>query len=490
MHRIGILALLHESNTFIQSPTTLERFQEDVAVFGEEVLCKFADSHHEVGGFIDGLAGQEIVPIGAYRATPAGPIPETTWETIVNDLLARTEGAKPLDGLLIAVHGAAVAEHIGDADGDFLSRVRQLVGSKTPIIATLDPHANLSAQMVQACDAITAYRTNPHLDQHARGLEAARLILRMIDHEIRPTMAAEYLPMVINIERQSTDEPHLKRIYDFANKQLEDPGVLSNSIILGFPYADVSEMGTAVLVVTDNDQAMACEKASQLRDILWESREAMQGVLISIEEALDQVESNPMRRFCLLDMGDNVGGGSAADGTLIAMALQSRRVGPSFVCIYDPESVLMCRQASPGQRIKLKVGGKTDSQHGPPWECSVILKSIHSGRFSEDRPRHGGITEFDQGPSVVVEAIDAPITLLITSRRMVPFSLNQLISCGLEPTKFRVLVAKGVHAPLAAYRDVCDAMLRVNTPGSTCSDLFQLNYLNRRTPLFPFERDF
>ncbi|MFM8214149.1 MAG: MlrC C-terminal domain-containing protein, partial [Pirellula sp.] len=107
-----------------------------------------------------------------------------------------------------------------------------------------------------------------------------------------------------------------------------------------------------------------------------------------------------------------------------------------------------------------------------------------------DRPRHGGISYFDQGPSVVVQATEAPMTILLTSRRMVPFSLNQLTSCGLDPRSFRVLVAKGVHAPLAAYREVCQRFLRVNTPGSTCADVVQLDYRHRRKPLFPFEKEF
>lgn len=489
MLRIGILALLHESNTFIQSPTTLERFQQDVVLFGDELIAKFAKSHHEVGGFIEGLADTQIVPIGAYRATPAGAIPQETWETIVQDLIERTGQALPLDGLLIAAHGAAVAQHAPDADGNFLSRIRELVGNQIPIVATLDAHANLSAMMVASCDVLTAYRTNPHLDQHARGLEAATLLKKILNGQIRPAMCAELLPMVINIERQSTDEPHLKRIYDLADQQLQHPEVLSNSILLGFPYADVHEMGSAVIVVTDNNPELARTMAKQLYDAIWNSRDQMQGVLISIDAALDQVESQPDKRFCLLDMGDNVGGGSAGDGTTIAHALSVRRLGPSFVCIYDPDSVRKCQVKACLDTIELQLGGKTDSQHGPPWACKALIKSFHHGRFSEDRPRHGGITEFDQGDSVVLESLEAPITILLTSKRMVPFSLNQLNSCGVDPERFRILVAKGVHAPLAAYREVCDAFLRVNTPGSTCADLFQLNYQHRRKPLFPFENN-
>jgi microcystin degradation protein MlrC len=115
---------------------------------------------------------------------------------------------------------------------------------------------------------------------------------------------------------------------------------------------------------------------------------------------------------------------------------------------------------------------------------------LHEGKFREDRPRHGGITEFNQGPTVVLKCIDSPITILVTSKRMVPFSLHQLSSCGLDPTAFRILVAKGVHAPLAAYREVCQRFLRVNTSGSTCADIHQLHYDHRRHPLFPLERDF
>ncbi|MFM8401540.1 MAG: M81 family metallopeptidase, partial [Pirellula sp.] len=224
-------------------------------------------------------------PIGAYRATPAGAIPKETWERIVEDLLGRTRSALPLDGLLIAAHGAAVAEHARDADGDFLSRIRQLVGPDLPIVATLDPHGNLSSRMVTACNALTAYRTNPHLDQHARGLEAAEILTKTLRREIRPVMHAEYLPLVINIERQSTDEPHLKRIYEIADRQLENPKAISNSILLGFPYADVPEMGSAVVAVTDNDPELARGMAKELYDAIWEARDAMLGVLIPIETA-------------------------------------------------------------------------------------------------------------------------------------------------------------------------------------------------------------
>src|SRR6185436_5309873 len=121
--------------------------------------------------------------------------------------------------------------------------LRNRFGRKFPIIGTLDLHANVSPKMVAACDALTAYRTNPHLDQRRCGIDAARLMARTLRGEVKPTMAAAVPPLAINIEKQPTAEKPCKTIYDYANEMLGDAGVLSNSIALGFPYADVAEMG-------------------------------------------------------------------------------------------------------------------------------------------------------------------------------------------------------------------------------------------------------
>jgi len=406
---------------------------------------------------------------------------------LVARLLAIVAATNKLDGILVAPHGAAVSQSAADADGYWLSKMREQVGSDLPIIGTLDAHANLSQAMIQACNALVAYRTNPHLDQRARGIEAATLMVRTLRGEVRPTMAACFPPLVINIERQCTSEPHLQRQYQYADRQLSQPSVLSNSILLGFPYADVAEMGAATIVVTNNDLALAQQLADDLAKQLWQHRDDFVGQLVSLDAALQTCEADNESRCCLLDMGDNVGGGSAADGTTLAAALLERRLGPSFVCLYDPEAVEICIAAGVGTRLNLAVGGKVDDRHGIPLDVEARVVSLHSGRFREDVPRHGGIVDFDQGATAVIESIDGRLTMMVTSRRMVPFSLQQVLSCQLDPQQFRILVAKGVNAPLAAYREVCDKFVRVNTIGSTSADLQQLDFCNRRRPLFPFE---
>ena len=339
--------------------------------------------------------------------------------------------------------------------------------------------------MVAACDALVAYRSNPHLDQRDRGLEAARLMVRTLRGEIRPVQAAAFPRIAINIERQLTTEPHCRRLYEQADRQLAEPGVLSNSILLGFPYADVAEMGSAVLVVADGDRALAQRLADELAEWLWRHRSDFVARLVSIDDAVERAYREP-GPVCLLDMGDNVGGGSPADSTFLAQALDRRGEGRALVCLYDPAAVKVAAAAGPGARVRLAAGGHTDERHGEPLETDFTVVSLHDGKFRETQARHGGFTDCDQGPTAVVRT-DRGLTAILTSLRMPPFSLGQITSCGLDPEKFQVLVAKGVIAPVAAYAPICRALIRVNTPGVTTADMAALSYSHRRRPLFPFE---
>ncbi len=493
--RIGILSIQHESNTFVRSPTTLADFKHDVLACGEEVRRVFQHSTHELGGFFVGLAetGLEAVPLFAARAVPSGLVTRETLDQLVETMLEQLDAAGPLDGLLVAPHGAAVCESIRDMDGYWLELVRERVGKSVPIVCTLDCHANVSQRMVDACNATIAYRTNPHLDQYDRGLEAANFMARIVAGSVRPTQAACLTPVVMNIERQHTEAEPCRSLYVEADQMLKREGVLSNSVVLGFPYADVNEMGTSFIVVTDDNLELATELVNQLGDTFLTRREQFVAQLVGIEETLDRAAqlAGPV---CLLDMGDNIGGGSAADGTLILHSLQQRalqRRGGStyFACLFDPEATQRAIAAGVGGRVPaLAMGGKLDHRLGPPLVADVDVISIHDGKFTENEVRHGGKTNYDMGPTVIVET-DFGLTLMLNSHRTPPFSLKQLTSCGIDPSRYQLLVAKGVQAPLAAYRPVCPNAMRVNTPGPTCADMEQLVYNHRRRPLFPFERE-
>jgi microcystin degradation protein MlrC len=190
-------------------------------------------------------------------------------------------------------------------------------------------------------------------------------------------------------------------------------------------------------------------------------------------------------------MGDNVGGGSPADGTALAHALIHRGIAGGFVCVCDPEAARLAAEAGTGATLDLAVGGKSlewaDVAAAGPITGRWRVRAISDGRFTESQPRHGGATAFDQGLTAVLVHVSG-LTVMATTRRTAPFSLGQLRHAELDPASFTHLVAKGVHAPVAAYGEVCPSFVRVDTPGVTSANLGRLTYRHRRRPLHPFER--
>jgi microcystin degradation protein MlrC len=249
-------------------------------------------------------------------------------------------------------------------------------------------------------------------------------------------------------------------------------------------------MGSAAIVVTNDDAAAARRQADALGTALWEARESFVPRLLGADEAIDEALRLP-GPVCLLDMGDNVGGGSPADGTVLARGLQRRGVAGSFACVRDAAAAAAAHATGLGGQLRIAVGGRDPSWRGvadaEPLVASWTVTHLSDGRFRETKPRHGGASEFDQGPTAVL-ATAAGLTVMVTTHRMAPFSLEQVRHVGLAPASLRLLAAKGVHAPVAAYAEVCPSFVRVDTPGVTTADAARLPYRHRRRPLFPWER--
>ena len=484
MKRVGIVGLLQESNTFLTETTRRSHFEMDLLLRGEGIRETMAGAPHEVGGFFAGLAEAaeevEAVPLFLARALPYGRIDQADFERLVEELLEAVAAAGPLDGILAAPHGATVAYGHDDADGWWLGRLRDLVGPDVPIIASLDPHANLSPAMVAATDAIVAYRSNPHLDQRETGQRAALLMIETLAGRVRPTQAAAYPPMAINIRSQNTFESPMRELYEALGALADRPGVVSHSVILGFPYADVPEMGSAVLVVTEGDATLARE----LGEEMWQQRRRFEPVQTSVEDAIGLALARPSRPVVLLDMGDNVGGGSPGDSNAIAREwLRSGDGTSAFVCLHDPVAVVAAEEAGAGRTIEGAIGDPADPLSGP-WR----VRSLHEGVFHESQARHGGFSVFDQGRTAVLETPEGSLVAMVTTRRMAPFSLAQMPAFGLDPAVFTAIIAKGVIAPMAAYAPVAKGgFVHVDSPGVTRADMTKLVHEKRRRPLFPFE---
>lgn len=484
--RVGIISILQESNTFIQGTTNLKDFQNDILSEGDSIREKFQNSHHEIGGFFKGLEKQgiEAVPLLVARALPYGIINADCWNHLMSRLDKVLEISGELDGVLAAPHGATVAQNHADADGFWLGKLRMVMGKK-PIVATADPHGNLSARQSDSVDALLSYRTNPHLDQFDRGLEAAELIGAILNKKVIPTKTTIYLPFAVNIFCQNSSEYPLGPFLNLVESVRNKPKVLAVSVFLGFPYADVPQMGAAVCVMTDNDPDLALKYANQLSQAWLERKNEFNPKLRTVAESVTGMINLPSP-ICALDMGDNVGGGSPGDSTILVHELNIQKVFPFFAVIADPEVVTEAEKIGVGNNGGFQVGAKHDRFHGEPLVLNAKVVFLGDGKFTESNPTHGGFTQFDQGKTAILQTVEGN-TIMVTSRRMVPFSLNQLLSFGIDPKQYKVLVVKGVHAPLAAYKRVCESIVRVDTPGVTSASLKRLPYQNRRIPMFPFE---
>jgi microcystin degradation protein MlrC len=311
---------------------------------------------------------------------------------------------------------------------------------------------------------------------------------RTLRGEIKPTQAAAFPPLSINVERQETASSPCRELFAAADRQLQTPRVLSNSVCLGFAYADVAEMGTSALAVTDDNPTFAQQLADELAGYLWEHRQQFVGQAVAVDEAIQRAMQLE-EPVCLLDTGDNIGGGSPGDGTWLSHALDRSGVARSLVCLVDPAVVSQCEAAGVGKTVRLSIGGRGGPLQGPPFAGEMAILDLCDGDFEEVQPLHGGFAKFDQGRTAVLRT-GAGLTLIVTSQRVPPFSLGQITRAGLNPARFRVLVAKGVVAPIAAYRAVCNHFIRVATPGVATTDMAQLRHEHRRRPLFPFETDF
>ena len=488
--RVGIAGFLHESNTFATPPTNYDDFARTSLTRGEDLLRRWTGAHHEIGGMIEQSKQEsfEVVPLLATFAVPGGTVRAEAFERIASELLVSIGAALPLDGLLLALHGATVSDEFPDADGEILSRVRKLVGPGLPIINTLDLHANISAEMIVAANATVVYRSNPHLDQKERGKEAARLMGRTLRGEIRPVQALEMPPMIIQMCRQYTNESPACDLYASIDQVLGWNGILSASIAMGFYYADVEDMGAAFVAVADNDRDLAQQGARFLADHAWGMRRQLVGNLPSPEEAVRRAVAAEKTPVVLMDVGDNVGGGSPGDSTILFAEVLRQNAKNALVVLCDPESVTRCLKAGPGKRVELKVGAKTDQRHDAPISLLGTVRTLHDGRYVETQVRHGGWSNYDQGITAVVETGEQH-TIVLTSRRMAPMSLEQLLSLGIHPERKQLLIVKGVVAPRAAYEPIASQVIVTGTPGVTCDDPRQFGYRRRRIPLYPLELD-
>ncbi len=495
---VAIGGIVHETNTFNASKTDMAVFEESIRgasgiLRGQAIVDELSDSNDTMTGFIQGAAanGLEVYPTILAGPQTLGTVNGDTFDALTQELIERLQSTPKLDGILLFLHGTMVAESHPHADAEVVRRIRAQLGDGIPIVVAHDFHANVSEEIVKLTTALVTYKQNPHLDAKQAGEQAARILADTIAGRVKPVQAIEKPPMMYNLIFQNTYAEPFKSVTDESIRLERNPKILAASVPGGYQWSDIPAMGPSVIVVTDNDPELARREAKRLADMLWGTRDKLRLDMPDPAEAVRRAMAAPKFPVSLMDAGDNIGGGSPGDSTLILDELLKQKATGWVVVMCDPEANEAAFRVGVGGAFDALVGGKTDSQHGKPVRVRGRVRSLSDGRFLETEARHGGGRDWDMLPTAVVEVEgstrDLPNIVMLTRKRIIPFSLHQLISQGIYPERQRILVAKGTIAPRAAYEPISAEVIAVDSPGVTAVNPRYFEFRNVREGLFGME---
>ncbi len=489
--RIAIGGIVHETHCFADGRTTHDDFREQALHQGDAILEAMSGTRSGIGGMIEGASsrGWTLLPTLYGAAMPGGVVAEDAYQAMLRGLLERLAAAMPLDGVLLALHGAMVTEEQLDAESDILDRVRAVVGPDVPIVVELDMHGNISPRTVELADVLVAFDTNPHVDPHARGAEAAAIMEQLLRGAIRPTAAIAQPPLLLAPQATGTADLPLRAVHQRAAEMEAEAAVICICVMGGFAYADTPCTGASVIVTTDGDPELARRYAQELIDLMMQHRHAALPQFLPPDAAVARALALPGGPIILVDSADNIGGGTPGDGTDALRAMLAAEVQEGAVALADREAVDVCWDAGAGAEVSLLVGGKTDRWHGEPVAVTGVVRALSDGVFACELPDnhfasfYGNTIRMGRTAWLRVRGIN----LVLTERKTPPFDLAQLRGVGVIPELQKLIVVKSAVAYRAAYLPIAAGVVEMDTAGLCTANLARFPYRYLRRPIFPLD---
>ena len=479
-------AFSHETNNFSVVPTGLDSFQAQNFQTGEEIIESTRETKTPLSGFIDVLSkrGDRIIPTVSASATPSGLVTKEAYETVTDIILAGVSRHGDSDGILLALHGAMMAEGVDDGEGELLEKIRRIAGPDMPIVAVLDLHSHITRKMLSNVTLLIGYQKYPHTDTYDRGIEAAELIVRIAEETVSPICAVQQPPILPPCSTCNTESGLYRSLWEEALRPNRSAKILSTSIFAGFPHADHPDAGISALVYA-MDQETAENEVHHLSDMLWKRRKEFSYTPTAIADAVQKAISSVEKPVVISDMSDNPGGGSANDGVEILKELVRQKVNHAAVAtVYDPEIAETAHAAGIGSEIEITLGAKTDDLHGTPFKGNASVENLVDGRFQYKGPMTHGVWG-NLGPSAVLDING--IRVIVASERIQARDPEIFRACGIEPNDMNILVVKSAVHFRAAFKDIAGKIIVADGPGLTASDLTLMPYKRIRRPMFPID---
>jgi microcystin degradation protein MlrC len=463
--RIAIGGIHTECSTYSPVLMTVDDFK---VLRGEELLgAAYFDFVHE--------SGADLLPLLHARAVPGGPVSRVAYEAFKSEFIERLKAALPLDGLYLAMHGAVNVEGMDDAEGDWISAARAVVGDACIVAASYDLHGNVSQTIVDQLDIFAAYRTAPHIDVRQTMVRAWTMLVDALKIGERPGVAWAPVPVLWPGERTSTEDEPAKGLYARLPEFDARDGILDANLMIGYVWAD-EPRATACAVVTGKDKAAAIAAAEAIALSYWDARADFRfgPVTRPLDEVLDIAQNLSSRPVILADSADNPTGGGVGDRADVLRAVLSRNLtGVLFAGITDRPTVDACFTAVNSARVTLSIGGSLDPS-SQPVDVEAEILTLDDPGIPADRQavvRIGGVT------------------VVLAARRRPYHNIADFTRLGLDPKSVRLLVVKsGYLSPELA--PIANPNLMALTDGVVGQDIENLVSLRRQRPAFPFDRDF
>jgi len=484
--RIAVGGFLHESHSFAPRPTTYADFLQPGGLpafsAGADLIASIRPRSVPLAGAIKvaDAAGVELVPLAWGFANPAGPVQDEAFERIAARIcaplsLALDEG--PLDGVYLDLHGAAVAESFPDAEGELLRRVRAIVGGDLPLTVSLDPHANLTEQMVRLADAVVPFRTYPHVDMKEAGAQAMRLLLERIRRGKPWARAFRTLDFWIPLGSQCTLMPPMQTVMAERAALAQRLGSVELAFCFGFPYADFAGCGAAIAAFADTQAQADAAADALLAYVNAQESRFVQETLASAEAVAEakRLAVGAARPVVLADTQDNPGGGGHGDTTELLSELVRQGAKGAVVClINDADSVASCVAAGVGATVDLLLGGKSD---GMPFACSVRVEKLTDGVFTLTGPMGAG-NPGNLGDTALIDI--EGVRVMVTSRKMQALDQAILRHVGIEPTECPIIALKSSVHFRADFGPIAERVIVAIAPGPVVADPAVLNFQHVR----------
>jgi microcystin degradation protein MlrC len=485
--RIVIAMMMHETNTFSPVPTPIASFRP---LPGEAAVAELEGTNTQFGGFLDVARrnGAEIVVPIAAGAHPSGYVTRAAYEEMCDAIVGGIR--RGCDAAFLALHGAMVAEHLDDGEGELLRRIRT-AAPRLPIAVGLDFHAHITAAMVDNATVITGYRTYPHIDMGETGQRAGRTLVRALDREIEPVMVWGFRPMLTSTLEHTPSRQPMKDVMDMAIAAETSGAVLNASVFGGFPQADIPHLACSAVVVCDRRTGEGQALLDRMLDLAWERREAFLYRGEPLPAQIARARTLGEGPILLVDHGDNTASGGTQDvmsvvEEVMKQGLEDVAAGP----ICDPIAVAKILAAGTAAGVTLDLGGKIDMPQlnlgGKPLAVSGRVARITDGEFVVTGPMATG-TRIRMGRTAVLDT--GAMQIVVSEQRSEPFDLGVFTHCGIDPRRKKYVLIKSRQHFRAGFEPIARHIVMCDGDGVTSSDLRLFDYRNRRKPLYPFEPD-